>query len=253
MTLIILHIPHSSTFIPTEYRDQFVISDENLEREIRLMTDHYTDDLFASTDDLKDSAVVFPVSRICVDPERFSDEIQESMSEKGMGVIYTHSHDGSPIRRDLAKQERLGLLNKYYEPHHKRLETLTGERLKTNKKCLIIDCHSFPSKPLPYEFDQSTNRPDICIGIDEFHTPQWLTDECVNQFKSYDFKTAINKPFSGSLVPGKYYRSNKNVLSIMIEVNRNLYLDEGRMLKNENFGKIQKTIKDVLKSIQNKS
>ncbi len=71
------------------------------------------------------------------------------------------------------------IYQRYYDPHHARLETLVAEKLEASSKCLIIDCHSFPSKPLPYEPDQSANRPDICIGTDEFHTPKWLTDECV--------------------------------------------------------------------------
>ena len=249
MTPLVLHIPHSSTFIPPEIRAQFVLTAEELNDEIRLMTDHYTDELFVN-DNLRDSAAIFPVSRICVDPERFRDDAQEAMSKKGMGVIYTHSHDGSRIRRDLTETERLSLLNEYYAPHHKRLETIVAEKLKADHKCLVIDCHSFPSKPLPYEFDQSTDRPDICIGTDEFHTPQWLTRRCVSLFENAGFKTAINKPFSGSLVPGKYYRSNKDVLSIMIEVNRKLYLDESSALMDENFTKIKTIIKNTLDSLQ---
>jgi len=248
---IVLHIPHSSTFIPQEYRNQFIISDEYLEKMIQLMTDHYTDELFVSTDNLKESAVIFPVSRICVDPERFRDDSQEIMSEKGMGVLYTHSHDGTPIRKELAIKERLVLLNNFYEPHHKRLETIVSERLRIDNECLIIDCHSFPGKALPYEFDQSADRPDICIGTDEFHTPKWLTHQIVDWFEDNGFKTAINKPFTGALVPGKYYRSNKNVLSILIEVNRKLYMDEDHALKNENFKKVQQTIGRVINSLQN--
>ena len=249
MIPIILHVPHSSTVIPPEIRDQFTVTDEALNDEKRLMTDHFIDELFVS-DDFRDSAVIFPISRICVDPERFTDDSQETMSKKGMGVIYTHSHDGSPIRRDLTETERLLLLNEYYDPHHKRLEIIVGEKLKADHKCLIIDCHSFPGKPLPYEFDQSTDRPDICIGTDEFHTAQWLTEECVNLFENYGFKTALNKPFSGSLVPRKYFRSNKGALSVMIEVNRKLYLDESSALKNENFYKIKIIIKNILQSLQ---
>ncbi len=249
MTPIILHIPHSSTIIPPEIRDQFTVSDEELDDEIRLMTDHYTDELFV-TEDLKKHAVIFPISRICVDPERFSDDAQESMSRKGMGVIYTHSHDGSRIRRDLTETERQSLLDEYYHPHHGRLDTMVGETLKGEGTCLIIDCHSFPSKPLPYEFDQSTDRPDICIGTDDFHTPPWLMKRCVSLFEGYGLKTAINKPFSGSLVPGKYYRSSRDVLPVMIEVNRKLYLDESSALKNENFRNIQKSLIDVLESLQ---
>lgn len=249
MIPIILHIPHSSTTIPPEIRDQFSVFDHELDDEIRLMTDHYTDEIFVS-DGSKDSAVIFPISRICVDPERFTDDAQEAMSKKGMGVIYTHSHDGSRIRRDLSETERRKLLDEYYHPHHEHLETMVGEKLKADHTCLIIDCHSFPSKSLPYEFNQSTDRPDICIGTDDFHTPQWLTGKCVSLFEEYGLKTSINKPFSGSLVPRKYYRSNKNVWSVMIEVNRKLYLDESSVLKSKDINKIKMIIRNTLEYLQ---
>jgi len=160
-----------------------------------------------------------------VDPERFTDDAQEPMSKKGMGVIYTHSHDGRPIRRDLTETDRHRLLDEYYHQHHDHLETMVEEKLTADSKCLIIDCHSFPGK-------------------------EWLTERCVKLFENTGFKTVVNKPFSGSLVPGKYYRSNKNVLSVMIEVSRKLYLDESSALKDENFGNIQKSLTDVLESLQ---
>ena len=40
--------------------------------------------------------------------------------------------------------------------------------------CLIIDGHSFPALPLPYELNQRAFRPDFCIGTDDFHTPEEL-------------------------------------------------------------------------------
>ena len=43
-----------------------------------------------------------------------------------------------------------------------------------NNKVLIIDCHSFPKYPLPYELNQQTDRPEICIGTDSFHTSEKL-------------------------------------------------------------------------------
>ena len=35
-----------------------------------------------------------------------------------------------------------------------------------------------------------------------------------------------NSPFAGTMVPMKYYRKDKRVTSVMIEVNRRLYMDE---------------------------
>jgi N-formylglutamate deformylase len=50
----------------------------------------YVDELFSW---LGDRAVMFGVSRLVVDPERFVDDDQEAMASKGMGVIYTRTSD----------------------------------------------------------------------------------------------------------------------------------------------------------------
>lgn len=85
-------------------------------------------------------------------------------------------------------------------------------------------------------------RPDICIGADEYHTPQKLTDIIKLQFESLGYSVEINSPFSGSIVPSKYYKQDKRVVSIMIEVNRKLYMNEETFLKSKQFNTISKKI-----------
>ncbi len=67
----IRHIPHSSRSIPAEYRDQFTQSDQELGHELLMMTDSYTEELFAQGNEL---GSIFPISRLLVDPERFADD-----------------------------------------------------------------------------------------------------------------------------------------------------------------------------------
>lgn len=51
------------------------------------MTDMYIDELFEY---VKASEIIFPISRLIVDPERFLNDSKEyNMAKIGMGVIYT--------------------------------------------------------------------------------------------------------------------------------------------------------------------
>jgi N-formylglutamate amidohydrolase len=175
----LLHIPHSSKNIPEDARASLKLTEKELNNELLKMTDSYTNELFRCDPQLT-RAIVFPVSRLVVDPERFLDDEKEEMAKKGMGVVYTKTSGGQDLRSSLMPEDKEHLINQYYKPHHAELERSVGAAFKNWGACLFIDCHSFPSIPLSYEFDQSTDRPDICIGTDSFEGSkgtlpgQWL-------------------------------------------------------------------------------
>ena len=52
------------------------------------------------------------------------------------------------------------------------------------------------------------------------------------------------------LVPERHRRSNQNVLSVMIEVNRKLYLDESSTLKSGDFEEIQKVVSALKENLK---
>jgi N-formylglutamate deformylase len=167
---VILHLPHSSRLIPAGLRDQILLSDRDLAEELTLMTDAFTDEIFACP---KAAAVRFPFSRLIVDVERFSDESEEPRSRMGMGVIYTRTAHGGEFRRRLQPEEQRALMS-LYEAHHQALSARVAGELEQSGRALIIDCHSFPSRPLPCDLDKTTPRPQFCLGTDPTHTPEAL-------------------------------------------------------------------------------
>ena len=185
------------------------------------MTDHYCDEIFC----MGNRSVVFPVSRLVCDPERFRDDRQESMSSVGMGAVYTRTHNGCLLRTvDDVQRERI--LKRYYDPHHAALTAAVQYALDQTGRCLIIDGHSFYPKPLPYEMDQSGLRPDFCIGTDPCHTPKALAGKAIRFLQGKGYTVEVNAPFAGALVPLAYYQKDLRVSSMMIEINRGLYMRE---------------------------
>lgn len=219
---VVLHIPHAGYAIPDEYRADFLLDQDALDHEIGLMTDHGTDMLFfAATAPLQRQ--VSPWTRLFVDMERFREDAQEPMSRLGMGVLYEKSSSGAALRAPLSADRRERILNDYYDNHHAALTAKVDEVLDAFGYCLIIDCHSFPKEPLPYE-NPALARPPIGLGSDDFHTRPEVLDAFAQAFRTGGYEVAINEPFSGSLVPMKHYRKDPRVQSIMIEVRRDLYL-----------------------------
>ena len=254
---LLLHIPHSSTVIPPGVRDQFVLSDAELERELLLMTDRYVDELFA----LPAAEVVtvsHGVSRLVCDPERFERDEDEEMAGIGMGVVYTRTHTGDPakpLRRELSGEERRTLVEAYYRPHHTRLERATSDALRVHGRCLIVDAHSFPQRPLPYEKSvrpedlRWKHRPAICLGTDGFHTPLWLQAAAFDAFEPHFESVAFNCPFDGTIVPMRFYRRDARVFSIMIEVRRDQYMDERTGEKLPGFDEVAARIQTAVREV----
>lgn len=244
MKNLILHIPHCSTVIPL--KDGYCVTDAILNQEILKLTDWYTDDLFENEYDISIKA---PFSRIFCDTERFSDDSQEEMSKFGMGVLYEKSDEGLIIR-EVNQALREKILNTYYWTHHKKLSDAVNEQLKTNGKAIIIDCHSFPRIPLKRALNQQTLRPDFNIGTDSFHTPKYLIEISEEYFKSKGYSLGIDYPYSGSIVPMEHYHKTKNVESIMLEINRGLYLKEPSNEKSNDYLAVKEVVKEYLDTIK---
>jgi len=161
----IIHVPHSSTYIPPEVRKDIILPDSDLEAELLKMTDWYTDELAQHIGSIYGSLIRYEYSRLVVDPERFRDPSKEVMNTVGMDAIYRSTSNKLKLR-DLSSEKVGNLLRRYYDPYHALFNEKVTEILQKNGKCLIVDIHFYASRPLPYELNPGEPRPDICIGAD---------------------------------------------------------------------------------------
>lgn len=231
---IILHIPHSSINIP--FKEGYVVDSFSLKKEILKLTDWYTDDLFYSKED---EMIKADFSRIFCDPERFTDDSQEIMAQYGMGVLYEKNDEGETIRI-VTPELKQKVLTEYYWKHHEKLSKAVNNQLNLFGKALIIDCHSYPSIALKRDLDKNPVRPDFNIGTDSFHTPKKLVELSVSFFENAGYTLGIDWPYKGSIVPLEHYNKNRNVQTVMLEINRALYLNEPTNEKSERYLEIKK-------------
>jgi N-formylglutamate deformylase len=221
----VLHVPHSSTQIPERVRREILLTDRELAGELGAMTDAYTDRIATGAADLVNGprpwAFVNRLSRLVVDPERFPDETEE-MDVVGMGVVYTRTSTGEPLRND-DSAHRSELIRTLFEPYAQALASLVDERLHACGRAVILDIHSYPRDPLPYELHAGGERPEICLGVDPDHTPEWLLAAGADVFTA-GRTIRVNTPFSGTYVPLSHYRRELRVASLMIEIRRDVYV-----------------------------
>lgn len=212
----ILHIPHTSTHIPN--LEGFM--PDKVEENINLLTDWATDKIF-DVDGVE--KIVFQFSRLFCDVERFDDET-EPMFNVGRGFYYTNGYDGSELR-ELNMELKNTVYRDYYLKHHELFYDKVKERLDKHGVCHIIDCHSFNDNPR-VPFIEQPKSPDICIGTDSFHTPDYLLNYTFNYFTNLGYSVEVNNPYSGCIIPKPYFIKNNGVKGLMIEVNKRLYMDE---------------------------
>jgi N-formylglutamate amidohydrolase len=222
---IVGHVPHASAAIPADERARLRLDDRALAAELLRLTDAHTDRLYAWIRELGGTLLVNRVSRIVVDPERFADDAAEPMAAVGQGAVYTRATTGA-ILRDPDPAERRRLLERWYDPYHRALEAVVAGTLDRFGTCLVLDAHSFASVPLPTEPDRDPDRPDVCLGTDPYHTPEPLVRTLADALRAEGFRVAVDRPFAGSLVPLRWYRRDRRVASILLEVRRGTHMDE---------------------------
>lgn len=214
MRKLVLNIPHSSVngiFDPRIGR--WPREAGFINEAVRKYTDWFTDFLFATERD-NVVPVIFDYSRFVCDAERLDDD---PLKSSGQGIIYTEylGYKRGALPED-ARAFLLGLRRRH-------LGKLSEELSEDGS--ILIDCHSFTNR------DGVT--PDICIGFNNDSSYDVEVVSIVkNIFRDSGYSVALNFPYSNSLVPAPLEKISYK--SIMIEVNKRIYMDrEALLLKDD--------------------
>lgn len=238
MDQVVCNIPHAGLLIPEWAYEDFLISEEKLNKFSELMVDKNIDSMFSFVSG--NNKVSSEISRIVVDLERYIDDNLEPMAQLGMGMFYLKDDKDNTIRnKGKTYKKSLELYNDY----HLRLESLVKNSLLENKRCYILDCHSFHDD-LAYTNFSISDFPDVCLGFNE-EKPNIEVLYVKSLFESEGFSVKFNLPFSGSIVPTSEINNSK-VRSLMLELNRRIY-------DNDNFDRVQSLCKQVYNYLNNLS
>ena len=231
MNNILIHIPHSSKVIPFEYLNDYSDTIELSETVLKL-TDTFVDELFY-VDGVPQ--IIFPYSRVFCDVERFLEN--ELMEEKyGHGFYYVNGINLKPFRNDSNKNF---IRDYYYKPHHLLVEKTVREM----DNPLILDCHSFSNEIYPCTpFNDGEELPHFIIGHNNKEREIQISDFIYNFLIELGFTVNINQLYSGSFM---VYDCD----SVMIEVNKKLYLKNDFLTKVVDYYKVACIIKNLIHKI----
>lgn len=227
MNKLLLAIPHSSAVLGRLETSNPLLGE--IRFEALNHADLYTDELFYLPGAKR---VLSPLSRYSVDVERFWDNDKEVCYAKGQGKFYTRLNSGKQYR---SEQEIPVSYKRVYWEYHWALQ----EYIDAKQADFLVDCHSFNDPKREYA--------DICLGWNEDETKPaaWLIDKICACLKEAGLSVSFNTPYCGSMTVS----SVQPYKSLMIEVNKNLYLADN-WGKHTDFDSVRRLITSVLQIIE---
>ena len=113
----------------------------------------------------------------------------------------------------------------------------------------LLTVTAFQTIPCPViMINQFQGRISALVQIPFTHRGT-LTQITARAIENMGFSLGIDRPYAGTLVPMVVYMKDRRVASIMIEVNRSLYMNELSGMKTNAFDQTKEKIQYILKVI----
>ena len=238
----VFHIPHTGDRFPFEMLPSVCVPEEEFRRYHALMSDTDVWRFVPRAYYGGDMTERFEISRLMCDVERFTGP-EEKMEQYGMGFCYEKAFDGKQIK--IVTDELKAQARKYYDEYHEKMDALC----ERHPRILLFDLHSFSEETLPEHIRKRTDRiPDVGIGMELKYTPHELISRLERRLDEVDLLHMINTPYSGTFVPGAVLQGNSScdVVSVMLEFNKRLYLDENGKVDEAKAEQIRKLMLRII-------
>jgi len=261
---IVLSVPHSGQTFPPAFFEMTNLSLQDL----RANEDLYVDDLLSPLLNNSMTGIVMHMARAFIDINRDQIELDDHMFEdypsdkiifensrcrSGYGLIHRIAGDSRPIyKKPLLYTEVQERIKNVYLNYHKNLKKLVDASVKKFGFCLVLDCHSMPSKICSIVDENS--KIDICLG-DLFlqSCPTEISDILKNSLIQKGYSVLKNIPYSGAYTTFHYCEPRQKIYTLQLEVNRALYADEKTFEKKADYARLQKdlceSISELAKSL----
>ena len=258
---LILSIPHSGTVFPEEFLRAVVPDVMTLRKNEdifmkELLEPAYKQDEIATLS-LNIARAFIDVNRakVEIDPSMFynypKDELglNQQRSRFGLGIIHKVTADSEPIYAGpISYKEVEQRIKKIYDVYHNRLKKLTTAAAEKFGFCLVLDCHSMPSKIC--SIISENPRIDICLGnLFEQSCPNKISFFVENEFSKREYYVAKNRPYSGAFITFNYCEPRKKIHTLQLEVNREIYADEKLLRKSDKFQQVSYDVSKVITSL----
>ncbi len=256
---VVFASPHSGA----DYPAAFLAGTALDRRAIRSSEDAFVDRLYASAPECGAPLLAARVPRAFVDLNRAADELDPAVIDgvarsahnprisSGLGVIPRVVAGGRAIYAGkLTQGEAETRLRRYWHPYHDMLRRLLEQTRDSFGEATLIDCHSMPHEALESHARPGQPRPDVVLG-DRFGAAagREVVDRIEAAFAAAGLRVARNAPFAGAYITQAYGRPSRRVHVVQVEIDRALYMDEGRVEPSADFPAFRALIAGVVAEI----
>jgi N-formylglutamate amidohydrolase len=223
---------------------------------LRTAEDTYVHELYAAAPNHGATLIGALFPRSYVDANRHVADIDQALlaepwphplnpgvkTKLGMGLIRRLAVPKLPVySRKLGVAEVQARIDRYYHAYHAELQAAADRLHARFGGVWHVNCHSMKSVSNGMAAEgPGVARADFVLGDRDGTTCAPELTKFVQRFltkRGYDAR--INDPYKGVELVRRHGRPDENRHSLQIEVNRKLYMDEGRFERNGNFAKLK--------------
>jgi N-formylglutamate deformylase len=177
--------------------------------------------------------------------------LQPTVSKRGLGLLKSKSRYGEPVHeRKLTVAEVMSRIEKYHRPYYAELKQ-NIDRLKSAFGFVYhLSCHCMSAVGAPTHPDPGEQRPDFCLGNVDGKTSSAEFIEFVRKaIESLGYSCRINFPYTGGELNTRFGRPQEGIDSIMVEINKKLFMDVKTFEKKPEFARVQGDVTKVLRAV----
>lgn len=252
---LVFDSPHSGRCYPPDFDYS---CDDNL---LRRGEDNHVDELFDFAPKLGIPLLCAEFPRTYIDANRALDDIEPEIladrwpaplnptdrAHTGIGLIRRYIKPGIHVySRKLSAAEIQARIDRYYVPYHHALACLIEDaRHIGHGQVWHLNMHSMPSLGAVAPFPRLSRRinngqPDFVLGDRNGTTclPEF-TRAVRDHLKSLGYNVTVNTPYKGVELVRRFSDPLSGRYSLQIEINKALYWDERKLVKNRNFNALK--------------
>jgi len=258
-TPLVVDVSRSGRVYPKEFRSPlpFTVLHDNVSM--------YVEDLWATAPQVGATMLYCCFPNTFMDVNRKEDDLDPAVIDgewptplnpspvaiRGLGLIKTKSRYGEPMQeKKLTVAEIRERFDIYYHPYHRELKRIVDETYARHGMLWQLSCHCMSAIGAPTHADAGKPRADFCLGnIGHTTSSREFVEYVAAEIKKLGYSVTINDPYEGNELNRRHGAPGKGIESIMVEINKKLFMDTKTFRRTEGFGKLKSDLDRLLKTL----